>query len=88
MSLDTTPVPRLDTSTELTVYLAVALAARSCDAGSLQVRLVHDPRTLTLDVTGAALDPADAQALADRTDALGGTMVAVGGTLTLELPCG
>ncbi len=88
VTLDATTVPRVDASTELTAYRLAALAVRSPTGPRVHVRVVHEGATLRMQVDGAALPAADAEALADRAEAVGGRMEDVDGTLRLELPCG
>ncbi len=87
VAVDATSVPRVDSSVELTVYLAAAAAVRAGGSGPVRLSVSHDDDTLRLSVTGSALGDTDARPLRDRSEALGGTMSTVDGTWHLELPC-
>lgn len=87
VTVDATIVPRVDSSVELTAYLAAAAAVRAGGSGPVRVTVSHDGDTLRLSVAGSALGEADARPLLDRCEALGGTMSTVDGTWHVELPC-
>jgi signal transduction histidine kinase len=87
VAVDATSVPRVDSSVELTVYLAAAAAVRAGGSGPVRLSVSHDDDTLRLSVAGSALGDTDVRPLRDRAEALGGTMSTVEGTWHLELPC-
>lgn len=79
------PFPRLDPAIELTAYLTVREAAVGDASSPLATALeLSDGRLrLTMEQTG----PAPAERVADRIAALGGTLSAEGGKLSMEVPC-
>lgn len=88
VTVDATPVPRLDSSVELTAYLLAAAAVRAAGAAPVRLAVSHRGDTLRLTAAVAALRDGDARMVSDRAEALGGTMDTMDGTWRLELPCG